>query len=293
MKSYVLSFDRNFDRKGKGWRISHKENGSTFSSLVCDLLMSQLAYVSNTRKLQEKLDKGTVPFAAITTVPLYNKSLMDIKKNKDNTETIAVYVEAIKDQEIVDVQLRNCGATFVRVTPDKTKAAFVVYATDKDKWSIMITQSNGQTISVNNTGKITNGKTTKEIVKPERLRLKRVVYLPNNTVYFTRPDKETKAISRIKGAESISIAQALSKNSIIVGDPNFVIFDKDTLNDQDITQLKETLTKIGAAYIEVAKEDYLQQLQVGKKQYKKPAVLEVEATPAEDDGACAPCPNNL
>ena len=50
MRLLSLSFDRNFDRKNKGWKISHHENGSPFSSFICQV-DDMTSFISTTKRL--------------------------------------------------------------------------------------------------------------------------------------------------------------------------------------------------------------------------------------------------
>ena len=240
-----LSFDKNFDRKGKGWRLSRYEKGSPYSSFICQV-DDMTSFISTTKKLGSKLDENKrivrgnslfdINFSDLTLVPLYNKTLVDLKKkNNKNNESFLLYIEAEKGLKIADVLLDGCGAVLTKFSHDKNKLALAVY-TVKPKWGLRIIQENGKMITLDESGKIKNSRYNKKVPADKKIIVKRITFLPENT-FFTRPDKDTKLIDAKDGFRSVSVAQALSKNSVILGSPKKISFDKSILTENDIELL--------------------------------------------------------
>lgn len=237
MRILTLGFTREFNRKGKGWRLSHKENGSSVSSLICDLDETTRAYISNNFKLQERLDNGTMAISEIEAVPLYYNTLLTVKSTRSTFETLAVYIEAEEGRRLSDIVLKGCGALYTKMTPDKSRAAMIIVTTSNN-WSVEMYQGNKKVSIDAYTNKIKNTTLPNPVMDKESIVIKRLIFLPKN-VLFTRVDKTSgsKNIKKVENFISISIAQALSKNYQIIGTPKKVIFDSNLI-EKDIEDLK-------------------------------------------------------
>ena len=251
MRLLSLSFDRNFDRKNKGWKISHHENGSPFSSFICQV-DDMTSFISTTKRLGKELDKCKkvignrtvydISFSDLTLVPLYNKVLVDIaskKKKAYEKESFLLYIEAESGNKIADVILEGCGAVLTKFNHEKNKLALAIY-TIEPNWSLKIVQDNNKMIELDNSGKIKNGHYNKKIQKNKQIFVKRITFLSKN-IYFTRPQEDTKMVNEKEGFRSISVAQVLSKHSILLGIPKKVSFDMSVLNEKDIQDITKKL----------------------------------------------------
>ena len=95
-------------------------------------------------------------------------------------------------------------------------------------------------IELDNSGKIKNGRYNKKIQKNKQIFVKRITFLSKN-IYFTRPQEDTKMVNEKEGFRSISVAQVLSKHSILLGIPKKVSFDMSVLNEKDIQDITKKL----------------------------------------------------
>lgn len=224
MRIFTLNFNKNAGRSNNGWRLSHKENGSNFSSLVCNIAGVR-AYVSTTKALQAVLDQetNTSVLGKIRTVALYEKSLLDVKEEgKANRESYAIYVEAEAGQKLAAIKLDGCATAFQKIAKDNSAAAFIVVATAKD-FRVRIYQTNKKVITVNAEGKIINEVVKHDVKEPvNTIRLKKLVPVPKKIVVTRFVDHN--AVDTKEGFVPVSIAQLLSKYSVIVGAPKEIAF---------------------------------------------------------------------
>ena len=239
MKLYTLSFDRKFDRRGKGWRINHKKDGER-STLSC-MLGDQEVFVSNSRNLQEKLDKETVSMRDLTVAPLYAKSILTLKTDNIKYETLAVYVEAEAGERLTDIDLKGCGALYGTFGKDNSSAALIIVTTSKD-WKVSIYQGVKSISFGSELEKISNKRLRKpRIAKNDNIRVQRVLFLPKNTL-ITRV-KEDRTLNKYEGYVSVSIAQLLSKKFTVLGKPRSLVLDTSILTHKDVTDVRSFLEK--------------------------------------------------
>lgn len=239
MKNYILGFGKEFNREGKGWYISHRENGTLFSTLSCKL-DDKIVYVSNTKEVQNEIDRladkdTSIQFSSLQAVPLFRKSLITLKQavKEKNVQSLSVYVEAEEGKKIAEINLRGCASCYYRNTG--SKVAMIIYAPN-NKWSMEIIQTDGKTITVDSaTGKIHNGHIDEGAVKRRLvLKIKKTLYLPKNVLIARAGDK---TIPELENHTSVSIAQLLSKSSLVLGHPENIVLD-DSLNDKDKEDVK-------------------------------------------------------
>lgn len=241
MKKYTLSFNKEFNREGKGWYLSHKQNDTLFSTISCKLA-DKIVFLSNTKEVQEALDKenNSVQFRNLSVIPLFKKSLIRLNKKSNKHDSIAIYLETEEGKTISEINLKNSATCYFRKTKENNAVAMIIYALKE--WNIELTQNDGKTITIDaSTCKIQNS--IKKNYKPKKnLIVKKTLYLPDN-VLIARPDREKNTIATKEGFESVSIAVLLSKNTLVLNHkPKRIVLDKD-LTEKDVADVKAFLQK--------------------------------------------------
>lgn len=232
--------DTTNNTQGDGWYISHRENGSQFSSIKCKV-GEQEVYVPASRLLIDAIDSGKVDSAdGIGVVPLCNKSLVDVKNPKFKNKAFALYIEAEESQKIGAIKLDGCASIIAKITEDKSKIALVV-VTLKAEFTVRIYQENKKLVIFSRDG-ITQSVVNHDVPIPETLRIKRLVVMPRK-VFITKFKKGEKVIAPDKFV-AISIAQLLSKNSLVIAIPQEVQYDTNLLSADDIAEASAFISNL-------------------------------------------------
>lgn len=226
--------------QGNGWLISHKENGSQFSSIKCKV-DEQEVYVPASKLLIDALDDGKVTSAdGIGVVPLCNKSIVDVKNPKFKNQAFAFYIEAEEAQKICAIKLDGCASIIAKIAEDKSKVALVV-VTIKPDYAVRIYQENKKLVIFNRTG-ITHSVVNHDVPVPESLRIKRLVVLPKKA-FITKFRKGERVIAP-EGFVAVSIAQLLSKNSLVIAVPQEVQYDTNLLSVDDVSEASAFISNL-------------------------------------------------
>ena len=240
MKILSLTFYESIDET-KGWRISHKENGTNVSSICCEVAGKEVR-ASSTKKMQALLDETpSLEIEKMGIVPLCNKALLDAADAKNAQDAVAIYVTSSDDSTIAAVKLDNCATIASRVSPDKKEAAFIVLF-QKSDWRIRIYQEDKKLIMVNKTG-VETSEVTHNITPVPVLKIRRLLQLPKK-VFVTRFQKgeKRKDVKSPEGYIVVGIAQVLSKNTLIAGTPEDIKFDT-MLSDDDKQKVLKAMNK--------------------------------------------------
>ena len=233
--------DATENTQDEGWLISHRENGSQFSSIKCKV-GEQEVYVPASRLLIEALDAGKIDSAdGIGVVPLCNKSIVDVKNPKFKNQAFAFYIEAEEAQKICAIKLDNCASIIAKVAEDKSKVALVV-VTIKPDYAIRIYQENKKLVIFNRDG-IKQSVVNHDVPVPETLRIKRLVVLPKKA-FITKFRKGERIIAP-DGFVAVSIAQLLSKNSLVIAIPQEVQYDTNLLSVDDVAEASTFISNLG------------------------------------------------
>lgn len=196
----------------KSWRLSHKENGTSFSSIKC-MVGEREYYISTSKKLQEELDtESNVSLSNMQLVPLYKNCLVDL--NKDSKYETALVKVTTAASEIATVKLNGCLVITPFITDGGigspvSSIAFGVSIQNKNDYDIRLYRLDGTMISINSND-ITTQKVKHIIKKPKRIQAPKIIIVPRKS-YIVNDLSEEK-----EGYVSVHIYDIISKLSKII-----------------------------------------------------------------------------
>ena len=223
-----------------GWTA--KVEGGKVTSFVTNSngLFTKELFVATTKKASEV--NPTKITDNVEILPLYGKALIDVKKEKSSSSTALIYFETEEGVEIRDIKLFGCASIVHRINNERTACALTLFNL-RQNTKILIILSNGEVRIIENAETVTKDKCKGAVPEAKQIVVKRLIFLPKKT-YFTRyaKDGENKGpVSFKDGFISVSIAQALSKYSEVIGNPSEIEYDPN-LTEKDLEDLKKMLT---------------------------------------------------
>ena len=227
-------------RNAEGWKIDLEK------SIVKSDMEDTAMIVGFTSKLIEFVKSAGELAVQPAIIPLYNKVLIDVPDTRKHLKGYSfVSFEASEGLKINNIELENCAAVVSKFNKNRTMVSMVVIATEKD-FKITIKEAEEKYFGnkpVNGKGNVFtitknemfDFKTAKEENVNMRIYtksiIKKLIMMPKNAL-VTRFDRTTKNKVRKEGYITISIAQALSKNSIVISNSKLVEFDT-MITDKD------------------------------------------------------------
>lgn len=250
MKIFNYSMTINYDEvvsadpeQLAGWKAK-LENGKVVSFITNSKgKFTKELFVATTEKANTSITDNNID--NIELLPLYGKALIDVKNEKDKRSSSLIYFETKEGVDIRGIKLLGCASIVHRINADRTACALTLYNLRPNS-KVLFILSNGEVRIIENGEKVITDKCKGEVPEAKQIVVKRLIFLPKNT-FFTRYSKEGEKKGPVnfkEGFISVSIAQALSKYSEVIGNPTNIEYDP-ALTEKDLNDLSKMLTSRG------------------------------------------------